>query len=477
MSLILYSFARKKVCVAECFRVGAFAMMLIWIAPLFDYFVSGAFEMFYPRDPLNVVLNLHHWADPAYDYEGVSLGMRVEILLAGLGGMVYLWYKTRRVVLSFLGGLCLLLTCLTIGLLIPFVTQYYEYGFHFGYHPLYDSVLLHQGFVVHGTPCKIALFYLLVNLFVFSLAYYLRNPKYFKAIVRNFRWTRSIHYLILYLTGVMFIYHHPPFADSSCVEDFDYLATIWNHPIDLLGIFMASLSVFLSFQSAVIFNDIHDFEIDEVSNSHRPLVTKAIPFSEFKMVGKLFVILSLVIAFCINETFFFFMLLYHLLAFLYSTPPFRLRQYFIVSNIELASIFLLTFHAGTTVLIPNYAFQHVYPSVTFGLIITYSLALTIKDLKDFDGDKKSQVQTLPTLFGKKVGAMITVSFVCCAILLSPAFMHLMHLMVFCVFVCAVFLLLVMSKINLRVKEYLVTLLYFIYVVVLFYHIVFSDNLH
>ena len=108
----------------------------------------------------------------------------------------------------------------------------------------------------------------------------------------------------------------------------------------MFGIFMASVALLLSFQSAVISNDIYDYDIDIVSNTDRPLVTQAIPISEYKLVAKLFTIVALTISFCINETFFFFILLYHLLAFLYSVPPIRIRRLFLLSNIELATIFL-----------------------------------------------------------------------------------------------------------------------------------------
>ena len=101
----------------------------------------------------------------------------------------------------------------------------------------------------------------------------------------------------------------------------------------MFGIFMASVALLLSFQSAVISNDIYDYDIDIVSNTDRPLVTQAIPISEYKLVAKLFTIVALTISFCINETFFFFILLYHLLAFLYSVPPIRIRRLFLLSNI------------------------------------------------------------------------------------------------------------------------------------------------
>lgn len=471
LSLILFLFARKKVSVSESFLVGALAMMLIWIGPLFDYFIFGTFDMFYPRDPMDVICNLHHLADPFYDFEGLSHGMRVEIILVCLGGMGFLWYKTRKVVLSVCGGICLSLTSLAIGLIIPFVTQYYEFGFNFGYHPLYNSTLLHQGFVVHGTPSKIALIYLFLCLVLFSLAYYLRNPKYFIAVLKNFRWSRTVHYLLLFGGGMMYIYNHPPLDNQVYAGDFGFLYTIWSHPIDIFGIFMASVAVFLSFQSAVILNDVYDYDIDAVCNADRPLVAKTMPLPEYLLIGKIFAILALVISFCINETFSLFMLLYLLFAFLYSVPPFRLRKYFFISNLELATIFLLTFHAGSTVLVSSYCFENIPSFITFGLLASYILAITAKDFKDYDGDKKSHIQTLQTILGKKVGGAVTVISVCCAIFLPLFLFHLTQLLIFSIVIFIAFLLVVLFVKAYKLKETIIFLLYYLYLVVLFYFII------
>ena len=471
LPLVLFLFLRKNASISLCYKLGALAMTLIWVGPLFDYFVVGSFEMFYPRDPLSVVCNIHHLADPSYNYEGLSKGMRLEIILVGLGGGYYLYHKTKKVFRSVCGGICLSATCLAIGLLVPFLTQYYEYGFNFGYHKLYDSTLLNQGFVIHGVGSKIALLYLFLSGLLFAVAYYFRNPKRFISIINNFRWSRSIHYILLFIAGLVFIYNNPPVPDSTYESHFDYLTTIWNHPIDLFGIFMASLSIFLSFQSAVIFNDICDYDIDIVSNATRPLVNKSIPLKEYSLIGKLFAILALTIAFCISETFFFLVLLYHFFAFLYSTPPFRLRKFFLLSNIVLATIFTLTFHAGAAVLISNYQFENIPPYITFGLIICYALALVAKDSKDYKGDKKSNIQTLYTLFGKKSGNVLTSLFICSSILLTPFLLHSKNLFAFSVAICISFLLVITKIKNNETKEILVISLYYTFMLILFFSLV------
>ena len=470
LSLILYGFSLKRVSISECFRVGALAMMLILLPPVFGYIFEEPSLILYPSDPMGVVCNLHHLADPSFLYKGLTRGMRLEILLAGAGAVVYLYIKTRRIFVSLIAGICISFTCIAIGLSIPFLAQVYEYGLHFGDHPLHQSTLLHQGFVVHGTGCKIGLLYIFLSLLFFSLAYYLRNPGYFCAAIRNFRWTRSLHYMLLYVAGMIYVYFNPPLGG-----DFSYIRTIWQYPFDVIGILMAGLAVFLSFQSAVIFNDIYDYKIDRLSNANRPFVSHSIPLGEYRLLGRLFAIVALSISLCISETFFFFITLYQLLAFLYSAPPFRLRRYLVASNMLLAVIFMLTFHAGAVTLVSDYRFWLIPTHVTFVLLLLFALSLTVKDAKDYEGDRCAGVHTLYTVFGKKTGDVITSLFVSCSIVLAPVLLHLPSMLVFSSVVCILFLLVITFVHHYRAKEGLVVLLYFLYMVVLFYSLIFKAS--
>lgn len=472
LSLLLYSFAYKNIKLSEAYTVGATAMCLIFIAPIIDRaFFEDFKHMAYPVNPWNVICNLHHFFDVGYDYHGLSYGMRVEIAIAGIAAMVYLYMKNKRVGKSILGGLCISITCLTIGLIVPFLAQYYEHGFNFvDDYRLRFSTLLHGGFIVNDSSLRIALLYIIISIVLFAIGYYIRNKEYFWCIVRNFRFSRAVHYILLLSAGMLYIYNNPPLANPR-YENFDFLQN-FGHPCDVFAVLMAAAAIFFSFESAVIFNDIYDYDVDRISNKNRPLVTKAIPLDEFKFVGVIFLILSLMIAICINPTFFFLVLVYHLAAFLYSAPPVRLRKYFIISNLLLSFIFLLTFYAGTSVIIPIFRLENVPSYLSLALLICFFFALTIKDIKDSDGDRIAHIQTLSTIFSPKVGNIVTIVCVCIAILLSPWLFRLPNLHIFSVIICAAFLVGIRFISNAKAKEIFVTALYFLYVEVLMWGVIF-----
>lgn len=470
LSLLLFFFARRYIRLSEAYTIGASAICLVCLAPILDTIFIGRINIAYPVNPWAVLRNIHHFFDYSYDYDGLSFGMRMEITLASLAAVIYLYIKTRRILKSILGGICVAATCLALGLMVPFLAQLYDNGLNFSDEfKMRFSTLLQGGFILQTSSDKISLLYILISIALFAIGYYIRSKEYFWCIVRNFRFSRAVHYILLLSAGMLYIYNNPPLANPR-YENFDFLQN-FGHPCDVFAVLMAAAAIFFSFESAVIFNDIYDYDVDRISNKNRPLVTKAIPLGEFKFIGIIFLILSLMIAISINPTFFFLVLVYHLAAFLYSAPPVRLRKYFIISNLLLSFIFLLTFYAGTSVIIPIFRLENVPSYLSLALLICFFFALTIKDIKDSDGDRIAHIQTLSTIFSPKVGNIVTIVCVCIAILLSPWLFRLPNLHIFSVITCAAFLVGIRFIYNAKAKEIFVTALYFLYVVVLMYGVI------
>jgi len=242
-----------------------------------------------------------------------------------------------------------------------------------------------------------------------------------------------------------------------------------KNPFEYLGVFAAALAVFLSFQSAVVFNDIYDYEIDKISNPKRPLVTGIFTVKEYKNIGKLFLIAALFISMCINEAFFLLILAYNGLAYLYSNPPFRLRTLAIIPNIILAIIAVVTFHAGATLLAGDFTFQVIPSRLTVTLFVGYCFATTIKDLKDTEGDRNEKIKTLSTLLGNLKGRIVTALLISATIIALPFVLNVSGMLIFSILTAALFNVLLFWK-N-RLKEISIFILYYMYMIVLFYKLV------
>ena len=99
----------------------------------------------------------------------------------------------------------------------------------------------------------------------------------------------------------------------------------------------------------------------------------------------------------INPFFFFLMLINIILAIVYSAPPLRLRNVYLLSNIIIAITFgLVPAIMGSIVL------NESNPLNISLLVCIFALSLSLgftKDLEDFIGDKAHGVHTLPAVMG------------------------------------------------------------------------------
>ena len=125
------------------------------------------------------------------DHKGATPGMRIEILAAMAGGGLYVYTKTnskiRGVVTAVLiyslifwlyGAIIFLITGLERLAGLPYDTSY--------------TMMIH------------AFLFLLFHSLL--LAAYCYNPEYFKAILKDFRLTRVLHYVLMVLFGIVIGY-------------------------------------------------------------------------------------------------------------------------------------------------------------------------------------------------------------------------------------------------------------------------------
>jgi 4-hydroxybenzoate polyprenyltransferase len=183
-----------------------------------------------------------------------------------------------------------------------------------------------------------------------------------------------------------------------------------------LAVGIIFISVFLAWLASVVFNDIYDFKVDNISNSHRPLQKKIFTMDEYWQLGIIMFILSLVGGLAIGASFAVLLLVYQIVAWFYSAPPYRLKRVPVVATFfgSLASVIVLFIGFA---LFSGEDKLGIFPwRIAFMLIFGLTLSLPIKDFRDIEGDKKDGVLTIPVLFGRDlgllaVGAAIFISFV------------------------------------------------------------------
>lgn len=155
-------------------------------------------------------------------------------------------------------------------------------------------------------------------------------------------------------------------------------------------------------------NQIHDFKIDKINKPKRPLPSLLLSWSQVRFLSSgLLVIgafLSIILWILVSPIYFFIGCFGFGTALLYSLPQVRLKKYPIISTAIMGFGYgPFLFIAGWVVLKP---ISEIPLWVLFFLYFHETFILITKDYRDYLGDLKYNIRTLPVILGKKYSAIL-----------------------------------------------------------------------
>ncbi len=277
---------------------------------------------------------------------------------------------------------------------------------------------------------------------VLLLGFVFWKPKQFFLIIKQLRFTRFIHYIGMAVGGYFL----------------GYRQFFITEPLNILALVGVALIGLLSFQSAVFLNDYFDAEGDRIANNITP-VTAGILTPRFTII--LFGIaglLSLLFACAFKPAVVVFVLAFHILSFIYSVPPLRIKRFYPLSIFSLSLWAWAMMLAGFAVWADGKALSLFPPRMTLLLITTITLAFGTKDAKDIAGDKNQGVITLFTMLGPKWGGRVNGILVLAGYLVAPLILNYPKLYILAAPCGIVSLWLCFRK---RVNENLIFLIYYV----------------
>ncbi len=225
----------------------------------------------------------------------------------------------------------------------------------------------------------------------FMLYFWLVEEGWFRGSIRVFP---SLHFPVLVMAGWYFARH--------------------DLPVEAL---IPALAFMAAWHYAVAINDIYDREIDAVSNPHRPLVSGLASEKQYHEMYMSCALLAAVLGVAGKVPVH--VLIFIFLAYVYSTPPARLKR-FPVGSVFVAAGSVIAFHAGL-VSSGARAFTGELVRVLLVMFLAFSAGIVIKDLKDVEGDKRAGVATLFTTLGVKRGLVVATLLLAIAFF-SPLFL-------------------------------------------------------
>lgn len=371
--LVFHLFLNEKV--EKLAKIILTGFLIIWMAPLLDILISGGSDKMSYIEPgfhKNILMRfITFWGN--YDGKtGATPGIRIEIALALLGCFYYGYFYKK---ISFIKSLSLaFLTYISIFMygMFPFLSSGFLNFFSIPYD--YISYKMHS-------------YYFLILIFINGiLLFYSYKKEYFLEIVKDLRYLRVFYYLLIMTLGI--------FLGLKQIHGQDF-----KFEYDLFfKIILTTLSLIFAILFSLITNNIADLEIDSLSSPKRPSVSGSIPQSFYKKLALLSFVGALIYSANAGFAPFFTVLVFLSSYFVYSMPPLRLKRIPLFSKafITLNSLALLSL--GKYFIIGK---LNLSSEIVIFFILVMTPVFNFIDLKDYEGDFKAGIKTLPTLLGLK----------------------------------------------------------------------------
>lgn len=360
LAIAIVFFALTKEEIIKILKLVFCASIILNITPLFDLIISAGkgfnIRYVYPETLAGFL--------PVPN--SLTSGMMLTSITGILSAFFYCWIKTHNFLKGLAGALGLYFTLMLTSIL-PFILK--------AHHPVPIIRVLLIGVCVE----LLAIFYLW-------------RRDYFLAMLKDARLLRIIHFYLMLFLGVV--------LSGGKI--------LWVLEKDLSAFLLLLISTTLCWISAVMFNNLEDFNIDKISNAARPLVLGTIPKEDYKRLGLFISALALGLGLGVNFQTFFFCLLMMGNSFIYSLPPLRFKRIPIFSKIfislnSLLAVMLGFIFAGGELL--NFPWV-----VSWYFLVFVTLAMNFIDLKDYEGDKAEGILTLPVMLGLKKAKLVIGAF-------------------------------------------------------------------
>jgi 4-hydroxybenzoate polyprenyltransferase len=381
-------------------KLFAFFLPIIWLAPIIDLLRGGADLRFIQFSSFSGFLNslLNYFYIPPEG--GVTVGILVETTIILLLLSAYIYIKTKSVIKSTIAFVVSYVFGKTLGSLTSLLNLFSSVFFP-GTQKITVNTTHFSRVYLPEVKVSLVLFLLLIILLI--IYFFLYSRKKLFHFIRYISLTRIIHYLFIFNSGVML----SVVINKAPISFFEYLMIFSANIVVVFGwIFLKGL------------NDYNDKKEDSVSNRENPFLGKLFSEKELIVIFTIIGLLLILGAAMINYEFFFIVLAILSIGFIYSFPPFRIKRLIFISHLSIAACVGLAYLLGLFLVKRYTSFAGIELNIFINLMILFFLASHLKDIKDFEGDKKAKILTFPTIFGLNLSKKVISALVFFSIILS-----------------------------------------------------------
>ncbi|HPN54895.1 MAG TPA: UbiA family prenyltransferase [Candidatus Moranbacteria bacterium] len=474
-ALLLYFFTKDFF--EDIFNFLTKLFLLIILVPIIDILFNGPSVdalTYLKVESGNLMITFFRTINP-FSGNGISFGQHVVGLSIFLGMAFFIYKKTKNIFRSalsiFFGYLVLFLYAILPNVFI-FFAEKNAADTH-----IYSN-LLSQSWtaktIENITPAfltffnnnifsnidyvheiTMARFFWIIIIIETIVIFFISNKKIWNVFKNDLKTTRIFYWFIVASVGL--IINQKIFGDINL-----------QNPFNLLTLLMSSVLIVLNIWLAVFINDAEDIEIDMISNKDRPLAKKIINKEDWERIQTIIALLVVLGVLMLNRTVAFFIVLGQMSYYIYSAKPLRLKRHFIFSSILIGIGSIAAAMAGFFLVSPD---QHVsaFPVKAIVIIgIAYALLSNLKDIKDYEGDKKENMHTLPVVFGLEKSKKI-IAFLCSLVIVAvPLILKIYSILPISIAI-SLFLFYLFTKKKYQEKYIFLTI--FLFAIVLFFAVI------
>ncbi len=398
--------------------IGTFLLSIL--PPFLDFLFSKKYSMinfyeFYSLKECHINFFTFLHQDPLI---GTTPGQRIGILISMIVVGLYSFIKSSKISISIINSLFFYIIFYFVSTLPSWIT-FLVRGFDssradvaalfFAPTDFLNQPALSINMAMH----KKTIFVYIILITITTLIIFVKN-KLFRELLKNIRPVQTIYHLGLFSIGLGIAV-----VFGETVDFFNFF--------NIIALITMLLIIVAMWFSSVIVNDYFDEKIDEISNQDRPLVKHIIEKENYLKIGVVALIISITISSLINPSITILLCFYYGLTLVYNVPPLRLKKIPLVATFISALASIIIIFSGYLMVVSENSLQNFPLSIVYLLLITFTISLPLKDFKDIEGDKKSDVFTIPVIFGEKLARLIVGISIFVSFMLSIFFLSEMRL--------------------------------------------------
>ncbi|GEM_PF-2451088 len=367
---------------------------------------------------------------------GITLGIRLELLVGLIMCFLFIWYKTKRFWRALAGAL--LVYCIIFifsvmpSLLVMISGQVAWLDLHQNLVTALKESLNQTSFIgsqwrlnsanpfsEFGLQFSVLMsqFYLVLSALLALLIAFMVNAGKIKEVLKNGRWLRQLEILILFSLGLII---------ANDGQNNIVIGTLPN----IISLATAIITIIAACFFAIATNDLSDQKLDALINPQRPLIQGKLSRGDLHHLALISALFALAGGLLLGFWPFVFILAFQTLYALYSIPPVRLKKIFLLGNIAVGLALGCIIIFGLCLFNNEAPLNLVQQKIILILLAQLLLGAPFKDLKDIPGDRQEKVPTLPVFFGDKIGKIMIAVLTIIASLLPTIFFHSIWLLVF-----------------------------------------------